>query len=72
MSTTIYPFEITCKSINTYLQVIKNCFRLIEKSSLHLKVNGLFISLKYNVHTKYYSININKKDYCLKSELTNY
>ena len=71
MSNLIYPFEINCKSINSYLQVIKNCFRLIEKNSLHLKVNGLFVSLKYSAVTKYYSININKKDYCLKSKSTN-
>jgi len=64
----IYPFEINCKSINTYLQVIKNCFRLIEKNNLHLKVNGLFVSLGYDITVKDYYININRKNFYLNDE----
>jgi len=68
MSTFIYPFEINCRSINTYFQVIKNCFRMIEKNNLHLKIDGLILSLSYDINAKDYYININKKNLYLNNE----
>lgn len=67
MSTFIYPFDINSNSIKIYLQVIKNCFRLIEKNNIHIKVDGIVLFLKYNHDLSCYYIIINKKEYYLQS-----
>lgn len=69
MSNFVYPFDINSKSIKIYLQIIKNCFRLIEKNGIHIKIDGLIVYLRFNNNLDCYYIIINNKEYYLQNEI---
>ena len=60
MIKTLYPFEIkkNLHSINEYLFIIKNMFRLISKNGLYRKINGKYFYVFWDNNLNEWSINL--------------
>lgn len=75
---TCYPFELkNITSINEYLFIIKNCFRLIEKNGISRKSNGVVFFVRWEKTKDKWVIDFSNKTsrkpdgYCL-NDLNNF